>query len=407
MKLLTIFFFFALVTLSAKSQVQCAVDVVVNEGDTLEMCSNVLLPITASNGFFSYAWTGPITGVGQTLTPTTSGIYVVAGVDGIGCISTDTIVIIVHDPPVDAIISSAGDTLCSTGVISTFSLSGTYLLYDWGGGINTPTFDVSATGTYSVDVADANSCVTTFTFDFVVLDFAVDTVYGNACTGGAILLTATGGGTYSWSTGETTDAIVVAPSIDSVFIVTITNGSCVETISTLVIPSDNYIDFNLQDTFVVAANDDLFISGPAGYDSYSWSPGNQLIDTSGQIIHFNGTESQLITLAALHPDGCVIYWTTYVIVVELNIPNGFSPNGDAFNEEFIISELYDVSGKLVVWNRWGDIVFQSDHYNNDWKGTCEGRFCLGQGKPLPEGTYFYQVDVQGVTKEGYVTLKRN
>ncbi|MFT6244866.1 MAG: gliding motility-associated-like protein, partial [Crocinitomicaceae bacterium] len=65
-----------------------------------------------------------------------------------------------------------------------------------------------------------------------------------------------------------------------------------------------------------------------------------------------------------------------------------------------------VPGNLVVWNRWGDVVYQADNYANDWNGTCQAPRCIGQGEDLPEGTYFYQVDAKGVTKEGYVTLKR-
>lgn len=405
MKLLLICFL-ALSSLIAESQVQCTIDVVINEGSTLEMCKTALLPISASNGFVSYAWSGPVNGVGQTFIPSVSGQYILEAVDGLGCISSDTINIIIHQPPIDAIISSAGDTLCSVPTSTTLSLSGTYVLYNWGGGNTSPTLVASTTGQYSVDVADVFDCVTTFTYDLVVLDFAVDTSYGNICSAGSIVMTASGGSTYSWSTGETGNTIVVTPSADTNIIVTITDGSCVETISTLVFPSQNYIDFSLQDTFVVASNEDLLISGPAGFTSYSWSPGDQLIDTTGQIIHFSGTESQVLTLAAVHPDGCTLYWSTVVIVVNLVVPNGFSPNGDTYNDAFVIPELENVIGKLVVWNRWGDIVYQTDHYTNDWQGTCEGRLCIGKSEQLPEGTYFYQVDVKGVTKEGYVTLKR-
>ncbi|NRA10997.1 MAG: gliding motility-associated C-terminal domain-containing protein [Crocinitomicaceae bacterium] len=405
MKLLLIFLF-TVVALSAQSQVQCAVDVTINEGDTLEMCKNASVPITAVNGFVSYAWTGPSTGIGQTLIPISSGLYILSAADGVGCISFDTIVVIINNPPADVIISSAGDTLCQTGGSTTLSLSGSYLLYDWGGGNTGPTSTVTSGGTYTVTVADANFCVATFTYDLAVIEFAVDTTYGNSCTAGAILLIASGGTTYSWSTGETGDQIVVAPSVDTNITVTITAGSCVGSITTLVTPSPYFVYYQIQDTFVVAANESVLISGPEGFNSYSWFPGNQLIDTTGQVVHFNGTESQILTLNALHPDGCIMTWTTVVIIVDLIVPNGFSPNGDSFNDLFIIPELDTVAGNLVVWNRWGDIVFQANNYANNWNGTCQSARCIGQGEDLPEGTYFYQVDAKGVTKEGYVTLKR-
>ena len=69
------------------------------------MCKNALVSITASNGFLSYAWMGPETGILQTLNPSVSGTYVVSTADSLGCISFDTIVVKVHEPPLDAILS--------------------------------------------------------------------------------------------------------------------------------------------------------------------------------------------------------------------------------------------------------------------------------------------------------------
>jgi gliding motility-associated-like protein len=394
------------VSLSAQSQIQCVIDVTINEGNSIEMCRNALVPITAANGFVSYAWTGPETGIGQVLNPTVSGTFVVSAADGVGCISFDTILVTVHESPVDAIISSAGATLCQTGGNTTLSLSGTYVLYDWGGGNTGPTFTVSNPGTYSVTIADTNFCVSTIDFDLTVIDFAVDSVYGNACSGGSVLLVASGGSSYVWSTGETGSQIVLAPAQDTIVTVTITEGSCVGTVTTLVTPSPNFIFYQLQDTFIVAGNESILISGPEAFSTYLWTPGDQLTDSTGQVANFSGTESTVLTLNALHPDGCIMTWSTVVIVVNLIVPNGFSPNGDSYNDLFIIPELYDVPGDLVIWNRWGDIVLQQDNYANDWDGTCRSPRCIGQGSNLPGGTYFYQVDVKGITKEGYVTLKR-
>jgi gliding motility-associated-like protein len=392
------------VSYTAHSQIQCTVDVTINEGTSIEMCKSALVPITASAGFANYAWTGPEMGAGQSFSPTVSGQFVVAAMDGLGCISTDTIQVMVHEPPVDAIISSAGDTLCSAGS-TTLSLSGAYLLYDWGGANTSPTLTVSSTGTYSVDVADANSCVTTFTYDFTILDFSIDSTYGNDCTGGAITLEASGGGTYSWSTGETGNPIVVVPQDPTDYTVIITNGSCSETLTLSAIPSENYIDFELPEVTFTTPNEPIILVGPANYDSYTWSPGDQLNDTTGQLTTFSGTETQTILLSALHPLGCTIIKSTVVVVVDLDAPNGFSPNGDGINDFFVVPELDSIQGKLVVWNRWGDIVYQSDYYQNDWNGTCLGPMCLGEER-LPEGTYFFQIDVKGITQEGYVTLKR-
>ena len=69
------------------------------------------------------------------------------------------------------------------------------------------------------------------------------------------------------------------------------------------------------------------------------------------------------------------------------VPNVFTPNNDGVNDYFVIKNLllYDVR-KLVVYSRWGQVVYQSDSYNNDW-----------DGKNVVDGVYFgiLETEVQG------------
>ena len=57
--------------------------------------------------------------------------------------------------------------------------------------------------------------------------------------------------------------------------------------------------------------------------------------------------------------------------------------------------------ELIVFNRWGDIVYQSKPYNNDWQGQNN------DGDPLPDGTYYYvlRLDIsEGVIYRGDITI---
>ena len=89
----------------------------------------------------------------------------------------------------------------------------------------------------------------------------------------------------------------------------------------------------------------------------------------------------------------------------LVIPNAISPNGDGINDTWIIPGLLDrEQRKMTVINRWGDVVYRSDSYNNDWDGTNSTN-----GKPLPEGTYYYflEADVAaGESFKGSITIIR-
>jgi gliding motility-associated-like protein len=85
---------------------------------------------------------------------------------------------------------------------------------------------------------------------------------------------------------------------------------------------------------------------------------------------------------------------------DLPAPNAISPNGDGFNEKFIIPGLAPNSA-LSIFNRWGNVVFQSDAYDDSWTGKSDA------GLELPEGVYFYTVQTpDGQKYSGYVSLFR-
>ena len=97
------------------------------------------------------------------------------------------------------------------------------------------------------------------------------------------------------------------------------------------------------------------------------------------------------------------YYTIHSCKIEdeFLIPNMFTPNGDGFNDTWEIDniQLFEVRSVRII-NRWGDIVFKANEYNNDWAGI------FGH-KNLPAGTYYYILDLgeEGIRK-GDVTIIR-
>ena len=86
---------------------------------------------------------------------------------------------------------------------------------------------------------------------------------------------------------------------------------------------------------------------------------------------------------------------------ELNIPNAFSPNGDGINDVFVIRGIYDHS-TLIIFDRLGKTVYQSDDYQNDWNGTGP------DGGLLKSDTYWYVLRMPGIVNDfkGFVYLKK-
>ena len=86
------------------------------------------------------------------------------------------------------------------------------------------------------------------------------------------------------------------------------------------------------------------------------------------------------------------------------IPEAFSPNGDGINDKFEIKGLYKYKAvELVVFNRWGNIVYQSNNYGEGngkdgfWDGKAGSGLRIGSG-PVPTGTYFYILTLNGKEK---------
>ncbi len=74
---------------------------------------------------------------------------------------------------------------------------------------------------------------------------------------------------------------------------------------------------------------------------------------------------------------------------DLEIPTGFTPNDDGINDVFYIPELANSSdlfpnNELLIYNRWGELVYEASPYKNDWQGTLKNT-----RNPLPDGTYYY------------------
>lgn len=127
------------------------------------------------------------------------------------------------------------------------------------------------------------------------------------------------------------------------------------------------------------------------------------ITTEKPRIPFSDETMGNVSLTVVNDYGCDTTFTAHIEVcpVRLKIPNIFTPNGDGYNDYFEIGCLdkegklrplnnlneYFLSHKLVIFNRWGRIVYESTNYQNDWDG----------GK-LPDGTYFYVLDCKGHTK---------
>lgn len=109
-------------------------------------------------------------------------------------------------------------------------------------------------------------------------------------------------------------------------------------------------------------------------------------------------DSNIIEFSFTDANGC-----EYIKQIEINgnnlckIQKGISPNGDGLNEYLDLAFFGSVD--IKIFNRYGNVVYENSNYKNEWYGQSKN------GKNLPSGTYFYQIQTNiGEQFTGYIQL---
>ena len=99
--------------------------------------------------------------------------------------------------------------------------------------------------------------------------------------------------------------------------------------------------------------------------------------------------------------GCMDTTTECILIADsVIVPNVFTPNGDGVNDLLVFHNLESyANSKLIIYNRWGSVIFENGNYLNDWNG-----------KDIHDGTYYfilYVNDGKDTVKRGFVQLLKN
>ncbi|MFL5765659.1 MAG: gliding motility-associated C-terminal domain-containing protein [Bacteroidia bacterium] len=376
--------------------------------------TNGSITVIPSGGTLSYiySWT-PAPAAGQT-TPTASGLnantYSVTVTDANGCTASQSVTLV--NPASLTISNTFVDPSCNTiadGSIDVTVGGGTLpYAYLWSGGSSAITEDLTSllAGSYTITVTDSNSCTIA---DTIILTSAQN-VIANAgndttfCQSGSLTLSAaasSGGITYTWyevgnplSVGSGVTIPVNPPSGTTVYYVVVDNGTGCTDNDTINVTSNPAPTVNAGSDITIVTGQTTTLggsptSGTAGV-TYSWSPVPGAMDNPASANPVaTPTVTTTYTITVTTPGGCTASDTVTVTVRPgISIPNGVSPNNDGSNDEWIIDGIEMFPDCVVeVYNRWGELLFQSIGYKEHWKGTYKD-------KPLPVGTYYYVIDLK-------------
>jgi gliding motility-associated-like protein len=234
------------------------------------------------------------------------------------------------------------------------------------------------------------------------------------CKGKSVSLNGTGTGTYHWTpetdvSNPTIANPVVTPVSLTTFRLTVTDlNGCVSTDSTTV---------DVLEKPIADAGSDLVLDYVFGtpISAVDLNPGEygvwSIIFGSGTVAD---TASATTTISGLSLGKNVLLWTVSnnvcqpvrakltITVNDILIPTLITPNMDGRNDYFLLKGIESLGKtELIIFDRWGVMVYTNSNYNNEWNGVSK------DGNPLPDDTYFYVLKTQnGISKSGYIVIRR-
>ncbi|GAB2819940.1 PKD domain-containing protein [Ferruginibacter profundus] len=345
---------------------------VVNLGNDITVCQGIPVTLNATNPNATYLWQdGATTPV---YTPITSGLYWVEAVNTIsGCKKRDSINVVFTAAPVftlgpDAAIC-AGDSLTLNATVANASS------YLWNTGATAATIKAFQAGLYWCEVSKGScsyrdSLIITAVKPSPVVNLGADKT---VCEGVVVTLNATyPGATYLWQDGNTNALYPV--SQQGTYIVKLDLNGCKKSDTVI-------INYNLKPRFTLGP-DQLICPG----NTITLSP---VTDPLWQLQWQDGTSNPVYTITktgtySLTATNTCGSNTDDIIVSKglctIFIPNAFTPNGDSKNDLFKVfgTELV-TEFNLKVFNRYGQIVFETSDKNKGWDGKLNGTNAPGGG----------------------------
>lgn len=383
--------------------------VVTNESCGGSCDGSVLLNPIGGIGPFTYNWNpAPPNGQGgSSALDLCPGDITVTITDAVFCVTTATFTI--TGPPVITVavdqVVEASCANASDGSIAVTTGGGTIpLSFQWNGpnGYSSPQEDISAIapGDYTLTITDANGCDSTVAVNVPSLSGLLANAGADQqfCAGPDVVLdgsASTGALSYEWTNDQGQligdQAVVTLTGLlpgTYTFTLTVIDGVCTSTdqvvVEVLLLPNVNAGDAR---TIFLGTSTTLggAPSGPSG-SIFTWDADTTLSATDVPNPIASPSITTWYTLTVQAPNGCIGVDSVLVTVLpDVEIPSGFSPNGDGWNDTWVI-DLIDLfpNCEVEIYNRWGEMLFQSVGYRTPW----DGRY---NGGAVPVGTYYYIV----------------
>ena len=361
-------------------------------GSDTTICQGASLTLDAGNTGASFVWSnGPNA---QSITVTNAGTYSVTVSNGY-CSATDDLSLNVANAPTDVLTDA---TRC-TGESVTLDAGNAGSTYLWNNSSISRTIEVTVSGLYTVVVTNAAGCTGNFNANVQFIAppnvyLGMDTVL---CEGEMLTVDAGNpGSSYTWSTGANTRTIGIGTA--GTYSVTVNNGSCSRSddITVLFNPSPARMAVNEFHTCLDDAPKYVVIDAGNAGSRFDWSTG----ETSQVILASAYGWYYVQVTNAYDCSGRDSARVIEYCPATIFIPNTFTPNGDGVNDIFLPVGKSIASIHMVIHDRWGELIFETDDINTGWDGTY-------QGEVVKNDTYVWRLEYQFYTdKEGTLGVQQ-
>ena len=394
-----------------------------NEDTTV--CAGAPVQMNVTQGT-SFNWS-PVAGLSDSkianpvATPLTTTQYIVTGIGDNRCAATDTVLITVLPQPNG---TASNDTVICQSATVQLNASGGFS-YEWQPSSN---FDnpaipnpraITATSTiYTVKVTGTNGCSFTDSVNVEVRSKPDFSTSGNqlVCEGDVINLSASGGDSYQWTPSSlvsnpfaatTTATPANATTAYSVHISeAVCNYDTTISMTVTISPKPVVSVFKSNDINCEKPTTELEARGAA---TYTWTPAAAVENANMGRSFASVDTTTVFNVIGFNNAGCS---STASIVVNVDkggvprfvIPNAFSPNGDGKNDCFGIQRWGNAKvHQFAIFNRWGQMVFQTNNASECWDGRMNGVVQAAGG-------YIYVINATtfcgNIQRRGMLTLIR-
>jgi gliding motility-associated-like protein len=404
-----------IITEASVTIIQSDVAAIITPDGPLDFCPGDSVVLFGNQGMMFYEWTGGSTDT--SIVVFLPGTYILTTTDYNGCTaatSVTTSVISVFPPDInDTTICYGTSVLLSANaegqVVWYNSITGDSIIFT-GSDYTTPLiFDTTIYYVMSLDSGCSSGLVPVNIYLYSTSFPPVISSNSPVCEGAIIELycDSVPGESFSWTGPDGFISSAANPQINNASLINagnyeivISSDSCTSPASSIVVQVIQNPDVSLPDSlYLFCVDEGILLDASYFGASYQW----QDFSTSAYYnVQAGGLYWVIVNVGDCKTtDSTQVYAEDCTPVIEM--PNVFTPNQDGYNDLFLPMEFeFIIENKIIIFNRWGRLMYESEDVLSGWDGTYGGRVCS-------DGVYFWILFYTGIKGEqgslnGTVTL---